>query len=83
MANIVLSLTNQIDGFLYVSDKRSCVVFSNIFNARSLSIVSTVIKLTILNLCGGPDTAFGLVFIVTSLVILSALFLIETCESIV
>ena len=82
MVNLVLFSTNQIADILYVRDKRRYVLFSDNFNARSLLIVSIVVKLSILDLYGGLDAASWLVLIVIRLVI-SALFSIETCESIV
>ena len=82
MVNLLLFSTNQIADILYVREKWRYVLFSDKFNARSLLIVSIVVKLSILDLYGGLDAASWLVLIVIRLVI-SALFSIETCESIV
>ena len=82
MVNLVLFSTNQIADIFYVCEKWKYVLFSDKFNARSLLIVSIVVKLSILDLCGGLDAASWLVLIVIRLLI-SALFSIETCESIV
>ena len=57
MVNLVLFSTNQIADILYVRDKRRYVLFCDNFDSRSLLIVSIVVKLSILDLCGGIDAA--------------------------
>ena len=57
MVNLVLFSTNQIADIFYVREKGRYVLFSDKFNARSLLIVSIVVKLSILDLCGGLDAA--------------------------